>query len=239
MVNASDDAFAGWAIVEVVGRKQYAGKVREQLVAGHPLLRVDVPEVVVVGGETIPAFTKFVGPGSIYMLTPTDEATARRVAAGLRERPVHLWQSPMQPLTALTRATDDDASDDYNPDSDEDIPDDLDEVRVVQADEIEFEFGPGDDGSEIPLRAIVANTFGLEVVGCALTEFRAQRVRLALRKLGWSVGLVPVWRSVGCGFEASELVDVVKISTSPCCCGGDEPDPSCERCEGSGFIVQE
>jgi hypothetical protein len=134
VVTTNDDAFAGWAIVEVVGRKQYAGLVREQLVAGHPLLRVDVPEVV-SGTETIPAFTKFVGPGSIYMLTPTDEATARAVACSLRERPVHVWQMPMTPRTALQRATDDDArlwdeprgDDDDNPDSDEDIPDDLDD----------------------------------------------------------------------------------------------------------------
>lgn len=126
MVSTNDDGFAGWAIVEVVGRKQYAGLVREQLVAGAPLLRIDVPEIV-AGAETIPGFTKFVGPGSIYMLTPTDEATARRVAADLRERPVHLWQMQTSPRTALQRATDDDASDDYNPDSDQDIPDGLNE----------------------------------------------------------------------------------------------------------------
>ena len=125
MVSPADDAFAGWAIVEVVGRKQYAGLVREQLVAGHPLLRVDVPEVPGTDGKPIPAFTKYVGPGSIYMLTPTDEATARAVARSLRERPVHLWQLPTA-HPALARATEDDAMDD-NVDSDEDIPDDLDD----------------------------------------------------------------------------------------------------------------
>lgn len=120
-----DEAFASWAIVEVLGRKQFAGHVSEQVVAGQALLRVDVPETT-VGNETIPAFTKFVGPGSIYMLTPTDEATARRVAAALRERPVHVWQMP-EPRGAL-RDPDGSLDPDYNPDSDQDLPDDLNEI---------------------------------------------------------------------------------------------------------------
>lgn len=72
--------FDQWAIVEVMGHKKYAGRVTEQQLAGAALVRVDVPEVK-VGERVHPAFTKLVGVGSIYMLTPVTEELARKAAA--------------------------------------------------------------------------------------------------------------------------------------------------------------
>jgi hypothetical protein len=69
--------FDCWAIVEAMGFKKYAGHVTTQELAGSSFIRVDVPET------SIPPFAKLIGAGSIYMITPTDEATARKAAAVL------------------------------------------------------------------------------------------------------------------------------------------------------------
>jgi hypothetical protein len=84
------EKFEGWGIVEILGHKKFAGRIGEQVIAGAALVRVDVPEtqhtrlVPGFGGtvvETTAPYTKFIGVGSIYCITPTDEDTARRAAA--------------------------------------------------------------------------------------------------------------------------------------------------------------
>lgn len=86
------EKFEGWAIVEMLGHRKLAGKVGEQVIAGAALVRVDVPEtqqskqVAGYGGSVVeakPGYTKLIGVGSIYCITPTDEDTARRAAAVL------------------------------------------------------------------------------------------------------------------------------------------------------------
>ena len=75
--------FEAWALVEIMGHVRIAGKVTEQVIAGASFLRVDVP-----AGDQQPAFTKFYGAGSIYSITPVDEATAHHAAQAWRVRPV-------------------------------------------------------------------------------------------------------------------------------------------------------
>lgn len=58
------EKFNTWAIVELMGHRKIGGRVTEQIIAGAPLLRIDVPEV---SGQ--PGFTQFYGPSSIYMAT--------------------------------------------------------------------------------------------------------------------------------------------------------------------------
>lgn len=86
------EKFEGWGIVEMLGHRQLAGKIGQQVIAGCAFLRVDVPEtqhtkqVPGYGGtviETKPGYTKHIGTGSIYCITPTDEDTSRRAAAVL------------------------------------------------------------------------------------------------------------------------------------------------------------
>jgi hypothetical protein len=84
--------FPCWAIVEVMGHQRYAGMVHEQQVAGSGLLRIDVPEVPSDGRcEAVPAYTKLIGVGSIYALTPCTEEAARQYAGTIRKRPVELF----------------------------------------------------------------------------------------------------------------------------------------------------
>lgn len=85
----NSNAFSGWAIVEVMGHHVYAGHVTEQTVAGAALIRVDVPEA---SGR--PAYTKLLGAGSIYAITPCSEEIARARAAASTETPVSIYDLP-------------------------------------------------------------------------------------------------------------------------------------------------
>jgi hypothetical protein len=80
------ETFSNFAIVELMGRSVIAGLVTEAVIGGSPFIRVDVPEM-----NGIPAFTKFFGQGSIYCITPCDEATARAAVEGLRSKPINLY----------------------------------------------------------------------------------------------------------------------------------------------------
>jgi hypothetical protein len=93
------DKFEGWAMVELMGHKKLAGQCSEQVVAGAALLRIDVPEtqqrktVPGYGGtvvESKPGYTKLVGVGSVYCITPTTEEVARRCAEVIER-----WNDPI------------------------------------------------------------------------------------------------------------------------------------------------
>jgi hypothetical protein len=83
---STTEVFESWAIVELFGHQQTAGKVTEQTIGGQGFVRVDVPTV----GDN-PGFTRFFGPGAIYSIIPTDEQI---VSAFLRRNfssPVNPW----------------------------------------------------------------------------------------------------------------------------------------------------
>lgn len=88
-----------WAIVELMGHRRVAGRVREAQVAGAGFLRLDVP----AAGDS-PARSQYVSPTSVYALHPVDETTARRVAQAWRSEPVTAWE--MRDMPALTAPTD-------------------------------------------------------------------------------------------------------------------------------------
>lgn len=92
MTTAKQEGFDAWALVEIMGHKRLAGRVCEHVIAGQAFVRVDVPEVVDGDGEAIAAFSKFIGPGSIYAITPIAEEIARQMARSLSERPVPVWE---------------------------------------------------------------------------------------------------------------------------------------------------
>lgn len=82
--------FEQWCIVEVLGHRVFAGMVGEQQIAGAGFIRIDVPPV-----PGCQEFTKLIGPGSIYAITPCTEQVARQMATNLRERPFRLYEPPM------------------------------------------------------------------------------------------------------------------------------------------------
>lgn len=97
-------AFESWAIVELMGHRKIAGKVTEKIIAGTPLLRIDVPAV----GDS-KGLTQFYGASSIYCLTPTTEEICKRFAAMRREAPVSVFELKALPV-ALNGEDDEDQS---------------------------------------------------------------------------------------------------------------------------------
>lgn len=83
----AEGTFDEWAIVELLGHRRLAGRVREVQIAGAGFLRLDIPDC---GGH--PAQTQFVAPGSVYALHPTTEAIATAAAANFRPQPVNRWE---------------------------------------------------------------------------------------------------------------------------------------------------
>lgn len=73
------------AVVELMGRQMIAGAVSEVLIAGVPMLRVDVPAL-----PGIPAWHRLIGGSALYAVNPCDEETVLRVAGDYRLRPVAL-----------------------------------------------------------------------------------------------------------------------------------------------------
>lgn len=76
--------FESWAIVELFGHNQLAGKVTEQVIAGQSFIRIDVPKT-----SQTPAFTKYHLPTAVYGLTPVDEEYATRMAERIAARPIN------------------------------------------------------------------------------------------------------------------------------------------------------
>ena len=104
MSNQESQGFDAWAIVEVMGHQTYAGRVTEQTVAGQAFVRIDVPamkEVLADEGRRdppeVPAYTKLLGPSSIYAITPTSEEVARAAARKLRKEPISVYVPELYP----------------------------------------------------------------------------------------------------------------------------------------------
>lgn len=74
-----DLPFEEWGIVEVMGHQRFAGHLTEQTICGVSFLRVDVPAI---GNR--PAFSKMIGAGAIFAITPTTEEAARAAAYNFR-----------------------------------------------------------------------------------------------------------------------------------------------------------
>jgi len=86
------DKFDTWAIVELMGHQQIAGRASEATIAGGSFLRVDVPET-----EGAKTFTRFYGAGALYSITPVAEEIARSAAERLHCRPITVWMPDLEP----------------------------------------------------------------------------------------------------------------------------------------------
>lgn len=65
-----------WAAIEIFGHRRHVGRIREEERFGTKMLRIDVPSVD-YETRTISGFAShYYGGGSIFSITPTDEASA-------------------------------------------------------------------------------------------------------------------------------------------------------------------
>lgn len=86
----TDIAFDEWVILELMGHRRLAGRLREQEIAGEGFLRLDI----FPGPVDEPAATQYYRPGAVYCITPTTEQMARLVALGADPGPVKRWELP-------------------------------------------------------------------------------------------------------------------------------------------------
>jgi hypothetical protein len=107
--------FDDWAIVEVMGHQRYAGYVTTENYGNAVLFRVDVPEQPArervtlrsgyVDGEWVEAgttiaegatsgYSKLIGAGSIYAITPCSEEAARRAVDEIQPRALKVVSLP-------------------------------------------------------------------------------------------------------------------------------------------------
>lgn len=103
--------FEGWAIVDVMGHQRYVGFVTTEAYGQAVLFRIDVPALeerervtkrpeycgpngtYVPAGSTVkegpvPGYTKLVGSGSIYTMTPCTKEAALRAVEESQPRPL-------------------------------------------------------------------------------------------------------------------------------------------------------
>ena len=90
------EKFESWAIIEIFGHTQIAGKVSEASIGGCSFIRVDVPEC-----DGKPAFTKFYGNGAIYSMTPCGEEIALAAVKSIRHAPVNVYIPAQRQLPGL------------------------------------------------------------------------------------------------------------------------------------------
>lgn len=95
------DGFDDWCIVELFGHVTLAGRVTEQTIGGCSFIRLDVPQV---NGQE--AFTKLLGNGAVYSITPVSEEVAMNAVTRLRMRPVTVYGLP-QPIATVAEDHDD------------------------------------------------------------------------------------------------------------------------------------
>ncbi len=93
MDKQKEEQFEAWAVIELFGHTRLAGKVTEATLGGCAFLRVDIPEA---NGK--PGFTKYLGNGAIYSMTPVSEEIARAVSANCRPAPVQPYELPQRPM---------------------------------------------------------------------------------------------------------------------------------------------
>lgn len=76
--------FDTWAIVELFGHTQLAGKVTTETIASQEFVRIDVPKT-----SMCPEFTKYHLPSAVYGLTPVNEDYAVKMAERIQAKPIN------------------------------------------------------------------------------------------------------------------------------------------------------
>jgi hypothetical protein len=78
------EKFEQWANCELMGHQRVVGRCSEELIAGHPMLRVDIPD-----GEAFT--TRYYGSSAIYCLTVISEDVARKICSRISQVPSFAW----------------------------------------------------------------------------------------------------------------------------------------------------
>lgn len=137
--------FEGWAIVDVLGHQRYVGFVTTEAYGQAVLFRIDVPALEERERETkqpgyvgdryvpagtlvkegaVPGYTKLIGSGSIYAITPCTEDAAMKAVEATQRRPLMVVRLPpgaaVGELPRGAEYADDDDERDFSTDSEAD-----------------------------------------------------------------------------------------------------------------------
>ncbi len=110
MTDVQQARFDGWAIVDVLGHQRYVGYVTTEAYGQAVLFRVDVPALeerervterpgyitgqgyapagTIVKEGAVAGYTKLIGSGSIYTLTPCTKEAALAAVEAMQPRPL-------------------------------------------------------------------------------------------------------------------------------------------------------
>lgn len=115
MTDQKQAVFDGWAIVDVLGHQRYVGYVTTEAYGQAVLFRIDVPQLEArdrvtkrpgyIGDRYCPAgttvqegpvagYTKLIGAGSIYAITPCTKEAALTAVEDMQSRPLMSLQLP-------------------------------------------------------------------------------------------------------------------------------------------------
>lgn len=76
-----------WALVELFGHQRIVGYLSQQTFGTGVLFRVDVPDLTKDGKVVRKGFTRYLGLGAIYGITPIDETTVRALLPNIDGTP--------------------------------------------------------------------------------------------------------------------------------------------------------
>lgn len=91
----TEPTFDEWVILELMGHRKLAGRLREVKIAGEGMLRLDVP-----GEADASKATQYYSPKAVYCITPCTEELARAYAKRCDPAPVHRFELPAAPRRA-------------------------------------------------------------------------------------------------------------------------------------------
>jgi hypothetical protein len=83
----SQPELSSWALVELFGHQRIVGYLSQQSFGTGVLFRVDVPDLTKDGKVVRQGFTRYFGLGTIFSITPIDEATVRRMLPAIDGTP--------------------------------------------------------------------------------------------------------------------------------------------------------
>jgi hypothetical protein len=81
-----------WALVELFGHQRIVGMVTVDPIECPGLIRVDVPDLKKNDRLERAGFTRYIGRGAVYGITPVSEEMVRRLLPEIDGRPVRAWE---------------------------------------------------------------------------------------------------------------------------------------------------
>ncbi len=125
-----------WGTLEAMGHQSHTGHITEERFGAVSMFRVDVPALAATTEHDVTEpYSKLYGSGSIYCITPMEEATAMALLEQAAARQ-HRYSYP----TRLAIASPSDQSDEWNhpprdDEDDEDVPFVLNELHIPWRDD--------------------------------------------------------------------------------------------------------